>query len=244
MPDIFDASANRKPTQAHSISTKHMTKKHDTTHESAPEHSGKIMKPVDEYSMVMRDESPSNNPFLSYLPKPEKIFFASQHFEEKVLLLLRQHPVTQVGWMIVALFLAVLPFLFISVGLLDFLPPNYQFASLIGWYLLIIGYVLQSFLGWFYNVYLVTDERLVDVDFHNLLYKDISSAKIDRIEDVTTQASGILASVFDYGTVKIQTAGTSNEFEFENVPHPARIAAFLNEMIVEEEKEKNEGRAN
>lgn len=203
----------------------------------------RLTRHVDEYSEVMRAEEPSDNPFKSFVPKPEKISFDSQHYEEHILLMLRRHPLTQLGWMIIAALMALAPFLFIGVGLLNFLPPNYQLAALIGWYLLLTGFVLESFLVWFYHVFIITDERIIDVDFHNLLYRDISAAKIDRIEDVTTVTGGFLASMFNYGTVKIQTAGSAPEFQFEDVPQPAKVAAFLNEMILEEEREKIEGRA-
>jgi len=51
-----------------------------------------------------------------------------------------------------------------------------------------------------------------------------------------------LATVVDYGTVYIQTAGEKTEIEFENVPQPAKVAAILNELLLEEEREKIEGR--
>lgn len=240
MPDIFDSSTTATPRQ----NPPDETSTESISISESNDENTKLCKPVNEYSQVMRNEVASDNPFKSFVAKPEKIFFDSQHFEEKVLLLLRQHPATQIGWIVIAIVLVFLPILFNSISLLDFLPANYQFASMVGWYLVILGYILQSFLSWFYNVYIVTDERIVDVDFNSLLFKNISSAKLDKIEDVTTQAGGILASVFDYGTVKVQTAGTETEFEFDNVPQPAKVASFLNEMLIEEEKEKMEGRAN
>lgn len=252
MPDIFDSSANSTPPRelglkaedAQPAELSEPLEINVGTSTDVGEASTRIIRPVEEYSMVMRDENASNGGFHAFVPKPENVFFASQHAEEKVLLLLRQHPVTQLGWIFIVTFLGVLPFLFQSVGLLNFLPADYQFASLIGWYLLLFGYALESFLSWFYNVYIITDERIVDVDFSNLLYKNISSAKIEKIEDVTNEAKGILATVFNFGTVKIQTAGTMTEFDFVNVPQPAKVASFINELLVEEERERIEGRVN
>lgn len=232
MPDIFDAASHRSD----SSSEKHSEKK--------AERSFKLTRHVDEYSQVMRDEKPSNNAFLSFIAKPEKIFFDSQHHEEKVLLLLRRHPITQLPWILTAIAMLFVPLLFQSVGLLHFFPPNFQIAVLIGWYLLIGSFVLESFLNWFYNVYIITDERVIDVDFVNLIYKNISTAKIDSIEDITIVAGGVAASVFNFGTIKIQTAAAITEFEFEDVPQPAKVTAFLNELIVEEEREKYEERVN
>lgn len=242
MPDIFDASAAKKNTHPEELEVDEANEVHTKTH-AENNHSHRLARDVNEYSMIMREEPSSNNPFKSFVAKPEKIFFDSQHYEERVLLLLRRHPVTQLGWIIVAMLLALAPILFSSVGLLDFLPPNYQLAATIGWYLILTGFVLESFLTWFYNVYIITDERVIDVDFFNLLFKNISAAKIDNIEDVTAETGGLMASVFNYGTVKIQTAGAVTEFDFEDVPQPAKVTAFLNEMLLEEEREKLENRA-
>lgn len=197
---------------------------------------------VDEYSATMRMEKPSGDPLAAYIPKPINIAFSSQATGENVILLLRQHPVTQIKWIITALFLSVLPMLFDSVNLLGFLPDAYQFAALIGWYMLLSGFVIESFLMWFFNVYIVTDERIIDIDFSSLIQKNISSAKIDNIEDTTAGTGGFLAALFDYGSVTIQTAAQKREFEFLGVPHPNRVTSLINELILEEEREKIEGR--
>jgi hypothetical protein len=233
MPDIFDAATHHSEPE-----------KSDSDTSSVSSTTSRTLRSVNDYSQTMRDERPSDNAFKSFIAKPERIFFASQHQEETVLLLLRRHPITQLPWILIAVFLAFLPLLFSSIGLLSFLPPNFQFAAGVGWYMLLVSFVLESFISWFYNVYIITDERVIDVDFVNLLYKNISSAKIDVIEDITTVSGGVLASVFNFGTVKIQTSAAVTEFEFEDVPQPAKVTAFLNDMILEEEKEKLENRAN
>ncbi len=201
-------------------------------------------KHVDEYSEVMRQEEPSTNPFDAYAAKPVKVFFDSQLHDEEVILLLRRHPITQLKWVLVALGLVFMPFLFSYIGILAFLPAKYQFFSLVGWYLLIIGFSLESFLNWFFNSYVITDERVIDIDFDSLIYKNISAAKIDNIEDITATTGGAIQSIFDFGTIKVQTAAEKREFEFEDVPHPARVTTLLNELLMEEEREKIEGRVN
>lgn len=197
---------------------------------------------VDEYSATMRQEKPSSDPLAAYVPKPQNIAFSSQASGENIILLLRQHPVTQLKWIATSLFMAVLPMLFDSINLLGFLPENYQFAALIGWYMLLSGFIIESFLMWFFNVYIVTDERIIDIDFSSLIHKNISSAKIDNIEDTTAATGGFFAALFDYGSVTIQTAAQKREFEFSGVPHPNRVTSLINELILEEEREKIEGR--
>jgi len=136
------------------------------------------------------------------------------------------------------------PLLFSLIPVGELILPIYSFAALVLWYLIVLGYMAESFLTWFFNVFIITDERVIDVDFISLIYKNVSAAKIENIEDITAATGGALRSVFDFGTVTIQTAGAQQELEFEDIPHPAKVTKLLNELILEEEREKNEGRVN
>lgn len=227
MPKIFDSSdLEQKPARKSAVMAKESSK-------SEPKTSG---------SQVFANVPPTRARMAAYATKPEGVCFSTQDPEEEVLLMLRQHPVSQIGWVLTAFVLIFLPLLFNAVGFFNFLPANYNFAGLIGWYLLTTGYILESFLKWFYNVYIITDERFIDIDFESLLYKNISAAKIENIEDVTAQAKGFLAAIFDYGHIYLQTAAEKREFEFHSVPHPQQVKKVINQLILEEEQEKLEGR--
>ncbi len=186
----------------------------------------------------------THNPLaaFSYYPDPEKTNFETQDSEEKVILLLRKHPITNLGWILIAVLMLFGPIVLNSFPLLSFLPANFQFIAILSWYLITTAFILENFLSWFFNVYIVTDERVVDVDFYNLIYKQVSDAKLDKIQDVTYNMGGAIRTVFNYGNVLIQTAAEVNQFEFEAVPRPDRIAKVLQELMIEEEQEKIEGR--
>ena len=126
---------------------------------------------VDEYSDVMRFETPSKNPLDSFAAKPEGTFFDSQQREEQVVLLLRRHPVTQIGWLMISIGLILFPLLFSLIPVGELILPIYSFAALVLWYLIVLGYMAESFLTWFFNVFISTDERVIDVDFISLIYK-------------------------------------------------------------------------
>jgi hypothetical protein len=196
----------------------------------------------DEYSEVMRNEQNSRSSFQAFVPKPFAIHFNNQTGDEIILLLLRRHPITQVGWILTAIILALTPFGLGFLPIVAQMPGTYVFAALVGWYLMLVGFVFESFLTWFFNVYIITDERIIDVDFFSLIYKNVSIAKIDNIEDITSKSGGVLQSLFNYGTVFVQTAGQQREFDFEDVLQPAKVMRLLNELILEEEREKIEGR--
>lgn len=200
---------------------------------------------LEDYSEVMKNERASNNFFKSFIPKPNNIHLNIQDKDEKIVLVLRQHPITQVQklfWLILAL--VFIPQLLTFAGFMSILPDQFATAFDFLWTVLAFGLLTRSFLSWFFNVYIVTDERIIDVDFHSVIYYNVSSAKIENIEDVTTKTVGPLAAIFNFGSILIQTAGEKNQFEFEHVPQPAKITKLLNELILEEEREKIEGRIN
>jgi len=200
---------------------------------------------IEDYSEIMKHENASNNPFKSYIAKPNKIAFELQDRDEKIILILRQHPITQLKNALLLIFgFFIVPYLLSKSGIIAFLPSQFRIAFYLFALVLFIGAALRSFLLWFFNVYIITDERIIDVDFLSMIYKNISTAKTENIQDVTKKSSGIMSTIFDYGTILIQTSATKNEFEFDHVPHPARVAKLLNELILEEEREKAEGRVN
>jgi uncharacterized membrane protein YdbT with pleckstrin-like domain len=170
------------------------------------------------------------------------ITFDSQAKGEKIILLLRQHPAVLFKPILILLVASFFPLMFSYTPFLSFLPLQFHVAFTIGWLVAELGFALQIFVCWFFNVYLITDERIIDVDFISVVSKNISTAKIENIEDVTFNTQGAFASFFDYGTITVQTAAEKNEFEFDNVPRPSKVAALLNELILEEEQEKIEGR--
>jgi hypothetical protein len=197
----------------------------------------------DEYSKVMAQAVPSNNFMSSYAPKPEGFRFEGQDHHEQILLYLRQHPIVLLPWLAIGLFMALAPVLFFPLfPFLAFLPANFKFVLLLSWYLLTVGFLFERTLMWLFNSFIITDERIVDIDFYSLIYKELNFAQIDKIQDTSYKTGGVLFSLLDVGTIFVQTAAEVPEFVFENISHPARVVQLLNELIIEEEREKNEGR--
>jgi hypothetical protein len=85
---------------------------------------------------------------------------------------------------------------------------------------------------------------VIDVDFKSLLFKNISYAKFDKIEDINFTTSGSLGAIFDFGTVVIQTAAATDEFEFEDVPYPSQVTAFINDLLTEMQRQNGSRRNN
>lgn len=187
-------------------------------------------------------EGHSHNPLSSFCYFPDGVSFVAKDSQEKIVLLLRRHPITNLPWIAVALIMLFAPVVLNVFPIISFLPDNFQLVAVIMWYLIVVAYVFESFLDWFFSVFIVTDERIFDVDFLNLVYREISEANLDQIQDVTVTMGSAIRTLFNYGDVYIQTSSEVPRIEFEAVPDPDRVARVLRELRVEEEKEKIEGR--
>jgi len=97
--------------------------------------------------------------------------------------------------------------------------------------MVVFAYAFERFLSWFFNVNIVTDQRIIDVNFPSILYKDVSECKIDHIEDISSKIGGFIRSFLNYGDVLIQTAGTLPELTFEAIPFPDKAAEIINDLI-------------
>jgi hypothetical protein len=177
---------------------------------------------------------------FNYLPK--QVDFETRDKEEKVILLLRKHPLTNFSWIVVGVLMIVAPIVLSAFPLLSFLPKEFQLIVVLGWYLITTALLLENFLTWFFNVNLITDERIIDIDFFNLIYKRVSDTNIDKIQDVTYTMGGVARTLFNYGDVFVQTAAEVPNFDFLAVPNPNKVAKILQDLRIEEEIEKLEGR--
>lgn len=173
---------------------------------------------------------------------PKKVNFINQDPEEEIILLLRKHPITNVGWILTAIGLAILPAFLSVFPFFEALPFGFRIISTIVWYMIVFAFVLEEYLSWFFNVNIITDERIIEIDFLNLIYRELTDADIDNIEDVTVKVGGGIRTFANFGDVEIQTAAEIVQITFEAVPRPDVVTKVLRELRVEEEQERLEGR--
>jgi len=174
---------------------------------------------------------------------PQSVRFQSQDDDEDVFILLRQHWATNIPWVFNLLIGIVVPFAVIT--LISSLPSGadlfefpYLVCAWVAWYVVLLTYTFMKFLKWYFNVYIVTSDRILDLDFYGLLNHKISEASLSNIEDVSSGHFGLWQNLFDFGTVKIQTAAETAEFRFDNVPKPGYVQDKIMDLASLLKKEK------
>lgn len=176
-----------------------------------------------------QDDKPKKRFLNSFVVKPN-IRFETQDEDEKVILLLRAHPITQVPW----IFNAAVFFLLL-IGLNLIFPYFLSSAQIIFtnavWIIGILSYMWLNFLLYFFTVGLITNKRILDIDFHGILTKEVTETRLKSVEDITSKTNGYIGSLFHFGNVFVQTAGTENNIEFISVPEPSVVVRIINESV-------------
>lgn len=174
--------------------------------------------------------------FAAYCENPPNLALADKMDKEEILLFLRKHFITNVPWITIAIILTLAPIILILANSLDlininFLPTNYASLIIVFYYFLVSGYIFANYLTWFYNISLVTTNRIIDIDFSAIVIKNVAATKLAQVEDVSNSQVGVIRSIFDYGDVLVQTAAAKDEFDFLAVPHPERVIKIINNLI-------------
>ncbi len=102
-------------------------------------------------------------------------------------------------------------------------------VSLAGALLAILSIAMTAIGAYLYqsNVVLVTSEKLAQVLYKSIFDRKISQLSIGDVQDVTVTQSGILARMFDYGTLTVETAGEQQNYSFTFTPKPYHAAKAI-----------------
>jgi len=148
---------------------------------------------------------------------------------EEEVWVVRKHWLVFVMQMIVAAVGAVLPYVLLRIvplGSLLASVPNAVAGPLLAFgymtWLLILWVGL--FYGWtmyYLNVWIVTSERIIDVHQRGLFSRELLTAELERVQDVTVDTEGLFQTLFDYGALTIHTAGEGSNFIITAAAHPS-----------------------
>ncbi|MEK9151711.1 MAG: PH domain-containing protein [Patescibacteria group bacterium] len=162
--------------------------------------------------------------------------FRGQRENEKILHIIHRH------WFdILSHFLLILVFSALLIASLFIIPlvfPEVLGAQNARFFVFIentffIFIWLFGFLTWidyYFDIWIITNERIVNIEQKGLFVRHISELNFFRVQDVTAIVEGLLPTVLNYGDVEVQTAGEENRFIFRQVPDPYHIKDMVMEL--------------
>jgi hypothetical protein len=167
------------------------------------------------------------------------IFSRELDRDEKVVVIIRKH------WLI--FFLHTL--LFAGVALLplvaySFTPPQiietiqvlvpgsvalfiYLLMVLFLWLLVFIDFTTYHL-----DVWIVTNRRIIDINQKTLFARDTITLMLEKIQDATVEVRGLMATLFNYGTLIIHTAGENPDIVIRYAANPQ----YAKDKILEVER--------
>lgn len=153
---------------------------------------------------------------------------------EKIEFVLRRHWLTFIPYIIQFLVLSVIPLVVGAMALNlypDLFADSVWFAIgvVLGsiYYLSLILFFFAHFIDFYLDVWIVTNDRIIDMEQFGLFSRTISEVDLFQIQDVTTDVHGPLATLFNYGDVQVKTASLNNEIVFRAVHRPNKIRESL-----------------
>jgi hypothetical protein len=153
---------------------------------------------------------------------------------EKIIKVARKHFFLLFKKILFLLLLMALPVAFFYVFILSNsslmqMPETYPvivlFAS--AFYLFIWLFFFFSFIDYYLDAWIITSERIINMEQDGFFSRTISEEKLFRVQDVTSEVKGFFPTVLGYGHVFVQTAGTKEYFHFENVSSPDKIRDMI-----------------
>ena len=128
---------------------------------------------------------------------------------------------------IITLFVVAVPDLFNTSS--DTISPTLSGVMIVGAVLLVLILFTATYI-YRQSRLIITDRSLVQINQKSLFIRKNSRLSFSNVEDVSAEQRGILASIFGYGTLMVQTAGERDNFDFSLCPHPNELA----DRIIEE----------
>jgi len=141
--------------------------------------------------------------------------------EEAVLRVARNFWLVYVPHLFVGAFFILLAFFVMS-----FLISEYGGAGFAVFLVLnVIGawHVARTLVKWHWNAFVVTNFRVVDVDQRGFFERVVSEAPIDKIQDLSYSVKGVLGTVFNFGSVSLQTSGSNALIDLSNTKNPKEL---------------------
>lgn len=150
-------------------------------------------------------------------------YFDDQFDDEEVLFVFRKHPLVMRKGLVLGMFCLLLGVLPAAI------KPDLGF----GWFLgglgigAVIGLILFSpyWIGWYYSVFIVTDQRLIQITQKGLFHRSVVDMRLSQIQMVNYQISGFQETLLGFGTIMMQTF--VGDLIIHDVHHPAKIQKKL-----------------
>lgn len=130
--------------------------------------------------------------------------------------------------------LTILPFAAASVTAGAGLAPLSFFSSTLWvflsslWLLLCVMLLSTVWTNFILDIWLVSSHRIVRVEQIRLFNREVESLQLERVQDITIETRGVFATLLNFGTIKVETAGAEkSHFIFGGISNPEKVKTII-----------------
>ncbi len=159
-------------------------------------------------------------------------YFADQFDDEEVLFLFRKHPIVMRKALIFACAaLLVGPVYTLIQIYTSATPPGMGFflLSFVASFVLSALIMVPKWIGWHFSVYIVTDQRFIQISQKGLFHRSVVDMELRQIQMVNYEIAGLQQTMFGFGTIIMQTI--VGDLVIHEVHRPATIQKKLLEIL-------------
>lgn len=150
---------------------------------------------------------------------PQK-YFEDQFDDEEVQLVFRHHPIVMRKGLIFGMLgplLGVIP-----AAVKPELGFGVFFGGMIAGTLLGLLIFAFSWVPWYFSVYILTDQRFIQINQKGFFNKAVSDIQLFQIQSINYEVRGLEQTLLGFGTILVQTY--LGDLVIHDVHHPAKTA--------------------
>ncbi len=96
------------------------------------------------------------------------------------------------------------------------------------WLLFVWMALANTLLNHYLDVWAITNRRIIAIDQRGFFHRHMGSFRLEKLQDVNVDVRGIIATLFDYGTLEVETAsGSDGEFRAHHLPNPRELKNLI-----------------
>jgi uncharacterized membrane protein YdbT with pleckstrin-like domain len=163
-------------------------------------------------------------------------YFEDQFDDEEVLFVFRKHPIVMrkgliIGlsaWLVGPLYVLILTYVYANNP--EKIPSvTVFFLYLVGSIVLGIILLIPSWISWYFSVFIVTDQRLIQITQKGLFNRSVVDMALSQIQMVNYEVAGLNQTLLGFGTISMQTF--VGDLVIHELHHPAKIQKRLLEIL-------------
>lgn len=101
-------------------------------------------------------------------------------------------------------------------------------------------FAFMEFTDWYLDTWIVTTERIINVEQNGLFNRTASELHLMNIQDVTSEVHGLVRTFLNFGNVYIQTAAERERFNFKDVHQPEKLREQILRLVEEDRRRHGE----